>query len=269
MLKQIITVANHKGGVAKTTTSGAVASILGKRYGYKVLCIDMDPQAHLTKNSGVSPDIHTIEVLRGTALISDYIQPSKNYDILPASRSLANVETELMNSVAREQLKSAIERDPALDHYDFIIIDTPPNVGAFTMVSLMAATTVIIPTLPGNNNIEGVCFVGDMVANIKKYFHLSVQIGGIFFARCDERTRISRESRQDAEALADKFNTKVYKTFIRQAVATTEAANAKKDLIDYKPDNNAEKDYESLTRELLADFGLLGAKIGEEESEVG
>lgn len=252
---KIIVVANQKGGVAKTTTTGAIASILVKKYGYKVLCLDMDPQANLTDNSGTKQSAIMDDVLRGRVKISDYVVSTSTYDILPSSISLAAMEQELSGVMGREcKLAEAISSDPELNRYDFILIDTPPSLSTLTVASLVAADEVIIPTTADLNASSGINQLGTIISGVKQYFNNNLKIHGIVFTRFDPRLNISKQINEVVDSLAGKLNTKVFSSSIRQSVNAPESAYMSVPIIEYNASSTVAKDYMSLTEELLSDW---------------
>ena len=252
---KVIVVANQKGGVAKTTTTGALAAILAKKHGFKVLCLDMDPQANLTDNSGVEQNTAMDEVLLGEVKISDFIEKTPSYDILPSSISLATMEQKLSGVMGREyKLKEAISSDSSLSKYDYILIDTPPSLNILTVVSLVAADEVIIPTMADLNASSGIYQLGNIISSVKQYFNPNLKISGIVFTRFVPRFRISKQIRDIANLLADQLDTKVFSTYIRQSVNAPEATYMRKSLVDYNPTSKVAKDYEALVSELLSDW---------------
>lgn len=252
MSTHIITVANQKGGVAKTMTSSAIAAMLSQRHGYKVLCIDMDPQANLTDNSGAEQNQALDNILRGQAKISDHIQKTENYDILGASISLAAMELELNGMLGREQrLKEAIESDAELAKYDYIIIDTAPSLGTLTVAALVASTDVLIPTMADINSTTGIHQLGNTISSVRKYFNHDLNTVGVVFTRYNPRAKISKQIKEVAEMLAEWLGTKVFDTFIRQSVIAVEANYCKQSLLDYGPKSTVADDYSALVDELL------------------
>lgn len=257
MGQKIIAIANQKGVVAKTTTTSALASTLSRKHNKKVLCIDMDPQANLTDNSGAIQTDATDDILRGNALISDHIQKTSAYDILGASISLAAIELELSGVMGREcKLAEAIQSDPLLEEYDYILIDTPPALGTLTVASLVAANEVIIPTMADTNSTSGINQLGHTIHSVKKYFNRDLTIRGIVFTRYNPRLNISKQVKKLAEMLAATLDTKVFRSYIRQSVNAPEANYCRQSLIEYNPKSTVSQDYEALVAEILEEDAI-------------
>ncbi|MGO9955973.1 MAG: ParA family protein [Solirubrobacteraceae bacterium] len=141
----IITVGQQKGGTAKTTTAANVAVLLARHANARVLAVDTDPQATLTRQLGIAPGGPTlVDVLAGRLAVHDAIESAHGVDVLPASRELAGAEMALVSEVGRERaLLDALE--PIREDYGFVVIDTPPNLGLLTVNGLMVADVVVAP----------------------------------------------------------------------------------------------------------------------------
>lgn len=144
---KIVSLANQKGGVGKTTTTVNLGTILAKR-GKKVLLIDADPQGNATSGLGVEKEVEysTYDILVNDAKIEDAIQDTiiKNLKVCPANMSLAGAEVELVSMMSREQrLKEKLEE--IKDYFDYILIDCPPSLGLITLNAFTASNSVLIP----------------------------------------------------------------------------------------------------------------------------
>lgn len=252
IIMKVICVANQKGGVAKTATTSALASILTQR-GSRVLAIDMDPQGSLSKQAGAEPGGHEVyEVLKGNISALDAIRPLKQYHILPTSIVLAGLEAELMTDMGKYfKLRDAIEKAQLGKLYDYILIDTPPSLGVPTVNAIVAADGVLVPTDADCDSINGIIQLNTTIQNVKRYCNVNPKIMGIVFTKFDPRQNNSKDMMALAMRVADALNTQVFGTYIRAAVAVREAKSKAKDLVTSNPRSNVVLDYTSLAEEIF------------------
>lgn len=254
---KIISIANQKGGVAKTTTAAAFASGLKLR-GYSVLAIDLDPQGNLSDSSAADnsskPTIY--DVLKGDRAASEAIQQLEIYDIIPANILLSGAEQEISQIGKEQRLKEALETIKG--DYDFIIVDTPPALGLLTINAFTAAQEVLIPTTAGIFAASGITQLYDTIRNVKKYCNQNVEIIGVLLTKYNPRTNNSKDMKNLTEKLAEYINAPLYQTYIRQSVIVEEAQTRKVDLFSYRKDSTVVKDYDSFINEYLT-----GKVIGE------
>lgn len=252
-MKKIIAITNQKGGVGKSTTAGAVAAGLKSR-GYKVLTIDMDPQGNLSYGMGseLTDDTATIyEVLRGTSSIDEVIQKTNQGDIIPSNILLSGAELEFTKTGREFKLKKALE--PILQKYDYIIIDTPPALGILTTNAYTAADTLIVPMLSDIYSIQGMTQLFDVVQSVKEYCNPNLKIDGILITKYSGHAVVKRDMKSTIEELAVRFNTKVYKTTIRESVAVVESQVMQSDIQSYAPKSTVAKDYKNFIDEFLGE----------------
>ena len=249
---KIIAVANQKGGVAKTTTTNALASTLARR-GYNVLAVDMDPQGNLSDSMGADNKESTIyEVLKKEININKVVQKvQENLSIVPANILLATAEMELNGLDKAHHLKNRLEELNSV--YDYIVIDTAPSLGVLTLNAMMTATSVLIPSTAGIFAATGINQLNDTIDMVKKYGNPELKIDGILMTKYSTRTNIAKDVKDIIEQLAKKINTKVYTTFIRESVAVEEAQIQGLDLFSYNKQNNTSKDYEMFVMEYLGE----------------
>lgn len=247
-----ITLSNQKGGVAKTTTTGALASGLSQR-GYKVLAVDTDPQCNLSLSSGVdilSMDQTLYDVFKGTAELQDTIQKTDlGYDLSTGGLNLAVADMEFTQTGREFMLREALDSVKA--DYDFCIIDTPPTIGILTVNALTASDSVVIPLTADLYSIQGLSQLNGMIERVRKYSNKDLKIAGLLITRHDERTNISKALQDQITQTAEKLGTKVFKQPIRNSVAVRESQVMKSDIFTEAPKANATKDYTAFIDELL------------------
>ena len=247
-----ITLSNQKGGVAKTTTTGALASGLSQR-GYKVLAVDTDPQCNLSLSSGVdilNMDQTLYDVFKGTAELQDTIQKTDlGYDLSTGGLNLAVADMEFTQTGREFMLREALDSVKA--DYDFCIIDTPPTIGILTVNALTASDSVVIPLTADLYSIQGLSQLNGMIERVRKYSNKDLKIAGLLITRHDERTNISKALQDQITQTAEKLGTKVFKQPIRNSVAVRESQVMKSDIFTEAPKANATKDYTAFIDELL------------------
>lgn len=245
-----IAIANQKGGVAKTTTTHALAAGLSKK-GFKVLAVDLDPQGNLSSACGAECfNVITIyELMKGGISPEESIQHINNYDIIPSNIMLAGAEQELTQTGKEHRLKESLE--PIVEKYDYILIDTPPSLGILTVNAFTFANDILIPTTAGIFATAGIKQLSDTVKNVKKYCNPSVQIMGILFTRYNPRANISREIRELTEQMGKYISAPIYKTYIRSAVSVEEAQAQKTDIFSYSCKSTVAEDYLTFIDEML------------------
>ena len=192
---KIISVANQKGGVGKTTTTVNLSTILAKK-GKKVLLIDTDPQGNATSGLGVSKDVElsVYDILIGDTEFDETLQETaiKNLKVCPSNISLAGAEVELVSMMSREQrLKEKL--DEIKDSFDYILIDCPPSLGLITLNSFTASDSVLIPVQCEYYALEGLGQLLNTVNLVKKHLNKNLQIEGALLTMYDIRTNLSNQ----------------------------------------------------------------------------
>ena len=258
---KIIAVANHKGGVGKTTTVASIGSILAEK-GKKVLLIDLDGQANLTYSFLEDEAELTIgSVLMNTKATKLPIYGiEENLDLVPADLDLACAEMQMINQLSRERrlsvlLKSApSEEDPIVSKYDYIIIDCPPSLGILTINAIVAADEVIIPVIAEILPIKGLQRIQNAITEIQESINPDVTIKGILLTRWEK----SRHAEEIEQGLREAFDTKVFQQKIRKNIRVAEAPAENKNVIATAPRSHGAIDYKLLVAELIP--GLFSQK---------
>ena len=222
-MAKIISVANQKGGVGKTTTAVNLASCLAEQ-GKKVLIVDSDPQGNTTTGLGIEKEMLACTIydilVNGLAPINAIIKTKYfDLDIIPSDMSLSGAEIELVGINKREfQLKEALNK--VKDNYDFIIIDCPPSLGLVTLNSLTATDSVIIPIQCEYYALEGVMQLTNTINLVKRALNPELEIEGVVMTMFDGRTNLSI---QVVDEVKKCFGKKVYRSVIPRNVRLSEA----------------------------------------------
>lgn len=249
-MAKVISISNQKGGVGKTTTVGALAAGFRLK-GYKVLCVDLDPQSNLSFSCGAeTEDCPTIyEVLKGEIKAYLSIQKMPSFDIISSNILLSGLELEFTQTGREFLLKEAI--DCVKDKYDYIFIDTPPALSILTVNAFTASNNIIIPMLADIFSLQGIAQLSETIERVKKYCNPSLKVEGIVLTKFNKRTILSREIKGTAELVAEQLNASIFNTTIRSSVAIMEAQTNQQEIFTYAPKNMAVQDYKDLVKELF------------------
>ena len=247
---KVISVANQKGGVGKTTTTVNLATLLAKK-GKKVLLIDTDPQGNATSGLGVTKELElsVYDILVGETTFEETVQETaiKNLKVCPSNISLAGAEVELVSMMSREQrLKTKL--DEVKEQYDFVLIDCPPSLGLITLNAFTASDSVLIPVQCEYFALEGLGQLLNTVNLVKKHLNKNLEIEGALLTMYDARTNLSNQVVKEVKKY---FEDKVYKTVIPRNVRLSEAPSYGMPISIYDPRSKGAKAYEKFARELL------------------
>lgn len=242
----IIAVANHKGGVGKTTSAiniGAGLVKLKKR----VLLLDLDPQSNLSQSLGIRDQSYTIYgSIKGEYPLYP-IPVLKGLDIIPSTLDLSGAEVELSSETGREYILREL-LEPIKGSYDYVIIDSPPSLGLLTVNALTCANEILIPLQAQYLALQGLNKLMEIVDKIHKRLNKDLKIGGVFITQYDSRKILNRNV---VEAIQEHFKDRVFKTRIRDNVALAEAPAKGLDIFRYSPQSNGAVDYLSLCKEIV------------------
>lgn len=248
---RIISIANQKGGVGKTTTCINLAASMAatKR---KVLVIDLDPQGNATMASGV--DKYQVDATAYDLLVEDIPfsevvcqDTTGHYDLIAANGDVTAAEIKLMEVFAREvRLKNALA--PVRDHYDFIFIDCPPSLNLLTINAMAASDSVLVPMQCEYFALEGLTALMDTISKLAAVVNENLKIEGLLRTMYDPRNRLSNEV---SDQLKKHFGDKVYRTVIPRNVRLAEAPSHGKPAMYYDKYSAGAKAYLALAGEIL------------------
>jgi chromosome partitioning protein len=247
--QQIIAIANQKGGVGKTTTAVNLAASLAAAE-RPTLLVDLDPQGNASSGVGFPPG--TVEktiydALIGNAKLSEVILQTgiPTLELAPATQDLTAVEYELFEEQRGTHLRNIL-RGPAVEKYDYIIIDSPPSLGVLTLNVLVAAHRVIVPLQPEYYALEGITYLMATIDRVKASLNPDLAVEGIVLTMWDPRNRLAH---QVAEEVNKHF--RVFKSIIPRNVRLSEAPSHGLPALLYDVGSKGAQGYLSLARELI------------------
>ena len=251
-MTKVIAITNQKGGVGKTTTSVNLAAALAKMK-YKVLLIDMDPQANATQGIGINRDyieLSTYHVLTGEVGLEKVIQHSfiENLDVAPGEIDLAGIDLELAHVKQGREVRLKKALDKVKDYYDYVFIDCPPALGLLNTNALTSCDTVLIPVQCEYYALEGLTQLLHTINLVKSRLNPDLEMEGVVFTMYDARTNLSL---QVVENVKDNLQERVYKTIIPRNVRLAEAPSHGLPINLYDARSTGAEAYHQLAEEVI------------------
>jgi chromosome partitioning protein len=253
----IITITNNRGGVGKSTTAQTLSIGLAQK-GKKVLLIDLDPQCNTSGTFKVDKAPNNIyRVLRGECDIQDAIYSNKYIDLISSSLDLSRADDEFkrdayiykMHKLLKEQL------DKIKNNYDFIIIDTAPNLSLMTTNAIYSSNYVLIPMLADIYSIQGLSVIDKQIQYIREGTdNKEVKISGLLLTHYKAQTLLNQGLKDTLDEISQKINTKIYKNTIRDSIIFSDSQATNNVCLLKYPNHNATLDYQGFISEFLKDM---------------
>ena len=249
---KIISVSNVKGGVGKTTTAAVLSAGLIAR-GYKVLMIDSDPQTNLTmcfmpEPTDGTPSLYHVYA-EGKTLDEVKTSIKLNLDLVIGDFELCNADMQFLKAGRLKMLRKAFKELKST--YDFVVIDTPPNLGILSLNAFLVSDYIIVPMAADSFSLKGVRLLKQTLDEVEEETEKEVSVVGLLLTKYSDRTNVSRLLEKSVNSAAELLNTKVFESRIRQATVLQESQIAKIDLLEYAPKAPVTTDYQVFIDELL------------------
>ena len=262
-MPQIISVANQKGGVGKTTTTINLAAGLVKS-GAKVLLVDLDPQGNASTGLGIDPSDRsktTNDLLIEHDPVEQIIKQTRteNLYICPANADLASADIEMIAHEKRSFLLHDALRQPAMQgfNFDFVLIDCPPSLSLLTVNALVASNSVLVPLQTEFFALEGLSQLMLTIREVRQSANAALRIEGVVLTMHDARNRLSQQVEADARKTLGDL---VFKTVIPRNVRLSEAPSFAQSVLDYDPSSKGAEAYWALSQEILRRHPIVGVE---------
>lgn len=259
---RIITIANQKGGVGKTTTTINLGAALAEA-GFRVLIVDLDPQGNASTGLGIvaeKREFTTYELLLEEIGLGEVIQTTRNdrLMIIPATIDLSSADIELFSNEKRSFLLHDALRQTAMDAFalDFILIDCPPSLNLLTVNAMVAAHSVLVPLQSEFFALEGLSQLMLTIREVRQTANPKLRIEGVVLTMVDSRNNLSGQVEKDAR---DNLGELVFQTMIPRNVRVSEAPSYSVSVLDYDSGSRGAEAYRALAAELIRNQSRLTA----------
>lgn len=260
MEAKIIAFTNNKGGVGKTTTTYNTGAALSRR-GYKVLLVDLDGQCNLTISAGIKSFRTIYGEITGEER-AEIVPLWDNLNLICGSISLPSLELDLADTEGAEyRLKKVLEKHKR--NFDFILLDTPPALGFWTISAYIAADGIVIPVTPHYLAYKGFAALTEVMEKAKKEVNPSLQIYGVLLTQFNDRITMHKQIKDSIAAYFSGTRSNAFTEVIHNCISIAEAPAYGQDIFLYDKKSRGAKDYADYTARLLEVMGLPAQKGAE------
>ena len=250
---RVISVSNIKGGVAKTTTAATLAAGLHKR-GFKVLMVDSDPQMNLTMCFTQEPDDDTPSLYNlyneGASIDDIKVSVKDGLDLIVGDFELCSADMEFFKKAGSLKLLSKALKNTK-EAYDYVILDTPPNLGFLSLNAFMISDCIVTPMAADSFSLRAIRLLKRTLEEVADEAEKEIPVAGILLTRYSDRTNVAKALEESVKTAAELLNTTTFKSRIRQATVVQESQIVKMDIFEYAPKAPVTKDYDDFIDELL------------------
>ncbi len=252
-MAKVFTIINNKGGTGKTTTTLNLGAALAKKR-KKVLLIDLDAQSNLTSSVGINNvEKHVGDFMLENSISEEFLIKTQKITLIPSSEKLVEYEHRINNEPGNEfLLTEALEK--LKDQFDYIIIDCAPNLGVYSVNSLVAADYYVVPMQAENFAFIGLDKILQVAEKVKKRLNQRLELAGILIVRQAHKTKFSQAVIRNI-AMSQELGQKLFNTLIRQDISLMESTAFGKSIFDYAPKSRGAEDYNKFANELIKKYG--------------